>query len=388
MKRLLVAGLLLAALLVLSAQAGAAKPQPSKVKQTATPVRALAMDGPRVAYMRSDRRVGVWNVATGATSFVRGDYPSKGRRFGYGTGEVAIAGTRIALITRFVTGNSQQTQERLYTATLGGSARQLGKLTNHATDPPCFECGDPGFSFGDWIAGVVGSGKILAVSTWKANDSVSSDERLSLITSTRLRTIVTGPGAVVSQSADSGHIAVLRSTAAWPDGDVGPVTTAPAVDVYSADGALLREIALNSTPGTPGYSHPFTVIRIALSGDRLGVLTLMVPAAGSLTSTLEVYDWTTGALVHVWPLALGHGSPGSDRLAVYGRVAVIEGDSFRLRLLDLTTGKTVTIAASRAGSPATIGSRGLVYAVNPVKDGRPGKLVFVPMAKVLRLISE
>jgi hypothetical protein len=44
------------------------------------------------------------------------------------------------------------------------------------------------------------------------------------------------------------------------------------------------------------------------------------------------------------------------------------------------------IAASRGASPATIGSRGLVYAVNPYSSGRPGKLVFVPTARLLTLV--
>ena len=34
-----------------------------------------------------------------------------------------------------------------------------------------------------------------------------------------------------------------------------------------------------------------------------------------------------------------------------------------------------------------IGRRGLVYAVNPFKNTRPGKLVFVPMAKLLAALS-
>jgi len=207
-------------LLFLSAQAGAAGSQASKVKQTAKPVLTLAMDGPRVAYMQSDRRVAVWNVSTGKTSTVKGTYPSKGARFGQGggAGEVAIAGERVALITRFATGNSQQTQERLYTAKLGGSAHQLGKLTNHYTNPPD---GQPegGLSTGSWIAGVVGSGKVLAVSTWKSKDSVPSSERLSLVTPTGLRAIATGAGAVVSSSADRGHIAV------FPRPRPGPPTT-------------------------------------------------------------------------------------------------------------------------------------------------------------------
>jgi hypothetical protein len=66
--------------------------------------------------MRRNRRVGVWNVVTGSASVIKGNYPSSGRAFGYGSGEVAIAGKRVALITRFVIGNDDQTQERLYTA--------------------------------------------------------------------------------------------------------------------------------------------------------------------------------------------------------------------------------------------------------------------------------
>ena len=128
-----VLALLVFALLVASAQAGAAEPQPGKVKQTARPVQVLAMDWPRVAYMMSGRRVGVWNVATGATSLIKGNYPSNGRNFGYGSGEVAIAGKRVALITRFVIGNTMQTQERLYTASVDGSAHQLAKKTNHSS---------------------------------------------------------------------------------------------------------------------------------------------------------------------------------------------------------------------------------------------------------------
>ena len=97
------------------------------------------------------------------------------------------------------------------------------------------------------------------------------------------------------------------------------------------------------------------------------MLRLEIPQAGSLKATVEVYDWTTGALVHTWPLTLSRVAPIEDRLSVSGRIAVVSG-AFKLRLLDLTTGNAATIAASRADSPATIGSRGLVYAVNPNKE--------------------
>lgn len=389
MRRLRTAGLFLApALLAFSAQAGAAKPQAGKVKQTARPISALAMDGPRVAYMRADRRVYVWNVATGANSPVKGDYPSRGRRFGTGNGEVAIAGRRVALITRFVIGNSQQTQERLYTATPGGTAHQLGKLTNHETDPPDCEGGDSGLSTGNWIAGVVGSGKTLAVSTWKASQSVPGHERLNLVTPTGLRPIADGPGAVVSVSAGAGRIAVLRSVQAWPPfGDVAPATPAPTVGVYSAGGTLLGEVTLDiSPPDSCGYTN--TTVKVALDGDRLVVLKGGIPQAGSLDTTVEVYDWKTGGLEHTWPLPIGHLAPESDSIAASGQIAAVEGPS-KLELLDLSTGKVVSIAsASGLGVTAALDSRGLVYAVDSAGRHPRGKLTFVPTAKLLAAMGQ
>jgi hypothetical protein len=374
MKRLrLVALSLVPALLLFSAQAGAAKPQANQEKRTAKPIVSLAMDGSRVAYMAAGRKVAVWNVSTGRTTSVKGTYPSRGDKFGYGRGEVAIAGKRVALITRFVTGNSEQTQERLYTATVGGAAHQLGKLTNHLTNPQDGEP-DGGLSDGSWIAGVVGSGSVLAVSTWKSNDSVPSNERLSLVTPTGLQTIATGAGAVVAGSADSSHIAVFRSTEAWPADDVSPATTIPTVGVYSSGGTLLNEVTLDTS-----------AVGVALSGDELVVLTETIPQPGSLTTTLQVYDWKTGVLVNTWPVAVGH-VPPLDRLAVYGQLAAVEGSS-KLHLVDLRTGNDHAIApSSRIGCPAALGSRGLVYALNPHYNG-PGKLVFVPTAKLLAAVS-
>ena len=122
MRWLRVVGLSLAATLLLcSAQAGAAKPQPDKVKQTAFPVWTLAMDGPRVAYA-SAGRIYVWNVATGRTSVVKGTYSNA--KHSVNAAEIAIAGTRVAWIKRQQLGNTEQPQ-RLYTATVGGSAHRL-----------------------------------------------------------------------------------------------------------------------------------------------------------------------------------------------------------------------------------------------------------------------
>lgn len=362
MKRFLLAGLSLALLLVL-VQAGAAKPQPNKMKQTAKPIWTLAMDGSRVAYI-SGGRVHVWNVTTGATSVVKGKYPSTGK-YSKNYGEVAIAGKRVALITRFVIGNTKETSERLYTAPVGGWAHQL-KSAFHSHN-------SEGGLFGGTITGVVGSGNVLAVSSWKANGAVSTVEQLSLVTPTRLRAIVTGPDAIVSESADGGRIAVL--TPGSP----------PTVGIYSAGGKLLHQVI-------PAGN----VAEIALSGNRLVVLPRpdWSPVTGlSGGKTLEVYDWTTGALVHTWPVAASTPNRLPGHLAVYRRLAVYAVDPRfaaprTLHLLDLTTGKDVVIARATGSGydshDAAIGPRGFVYAVN---NGHHGKLVFAPMAKLLAMVS-
>jgi hypothetical protein len=304
-------------------------------------------------------------VATGKTTLIKGAYPRMGSRFGYGSGEVAIAGNRVALITRFVIGNSQQTQEHLYTATLGGTAHALGKTTDHFTNP---QDGQPdgGLSDGAWVAGAVGSGKTLAVSTWSSWDSVPSHERLALVTAKGLHTIATRPGAIVAKSADGGHIAVFRSTVGWPAEHVSPATAAPTVGIYSSSGSLLHEMAVDPDAR-----------EIALSGKELVVLTETIQQPVSLVATLQVYDWTTAALLHVWPVKLGHSGGGG--LTVHGRFAAVEAPG-SLRLVDLTTGKDVAIAPSSCARP-TLGARGLVYAVNRFKG--VDKIVFVPTARLL-----
>ncbi len=374
-KRSHVAGLSLAlllfALVVASAQAGAAKPDASKVKQTAKPVWTLAMDGPRVAFA-SGGRVYVWNVVTGATSVVKGTYSNA--KHSDNAAEIAIAGKRVAWIKRQELGNTYQPQ-RLYTAPVGGSAHRLRRVVGYRD----LACG-PG---GSQIAGLVGSGSLLAVSTWQWSTGsvpVATHQRLNLITPTGLRAIATNPGAIVSASADSGHIAVVAlPTPTWVPAEGYCDQTAPtSVAVYSVDGTLLQQIET----GGP-------VAEVALSGNLLVVL----PGTYPPHPTFDVYDWTTGTLLHSWPSA----ARGPIDFAVAGRLAVYSafahpfhaGRPENLHLLNLATGKDVVIATTRNSRlrDLAIGRRGLVYAVNPSKDNRPAKLVFVPMAKLLATVS-
>jgi hypothetical protein len=380
MKRLVVMGLFLAILVGLSARAGTATLQQNRVKVTAQGVATLALDGPRVAYA-SGGRIYVWNIATGATSIVKGGYSNAAHSID--PAQIAIAGERVAWIKRVGYGNTEMS-EKLYDASITGRAHVLKQGY-------IFEREDSLDAVGGWIAGVVGSGKVLAVSTWHSDRGVTSRQKLSLITPAGLRPIATGPGTIVAGAANRGHIAVLSSIAAWPADEPSTPTTEPSVGIYSKDGKLLRTIVLD-TPIPPPPScgdcvaYPSTIQNsLALSSDRLVVLTETNPETGSSpwTTKVEVYDWRTGMLLHTWPLtfrpyAINVAAP----LAASGRFAAIEGK--QLHLLDLTSGKD-TVITGGVGSPAALGPRGLVYAAR----GRAGhgRLVFVPMSKLPALVG-
>ena len=259
MKGLRWTGLLLApALLVFAPAAGAAKSQLNTVKKTSAPIWTLAMDGSRVAYA-SGGRIHVWNTATGATSVVQGKYGSAKPGVDAVAAQVAIAGKRVAWIKGQGAGNTEASQT-LYTASLAGRAHQLKHVYRYGTD-------DLSHTTGGWIAGLVGSGKVLAVSTWKTNHGAPRVEQLNLITPTGLLPIASGAGALVAEAADGGHIAVLRSgTDTWPHDALRALSAAPTVGIYAADGTLLHEVAL--TPPDPDSLG----VQIALSGNTLVAL--------------------------------------------------------------------------------------------------------------------
>lgn len=370
MRTLRVVGLFVAGFLLLFvAQAGAAKSQTTTSKKTGHPIWTLAMDWPRVAYASgkegSDESIHVWNVVTGATSVVKTGFAT------HHAAELAFDGKRLAWIRSVQLGNTEL-DHWLYTARPGGRAHLLGRMLGYTGT----NCGLGGPQMG----GLVGSRGVLALSAWKESDdgSASSNQRLELITPKGLRTIATGPDAIVSESADSGHIAALPLPTPSLTPDSCETALPTSVFVYSTTGALLREVVLaQPDPSSLGR-------QVAISGNRLVVLTTgLHEPSGPAWVTLQIYDWTTGQLMNTWPVAIPK-YPGEVNLAVYGKLAAVEGP-FKLHLVDLTTGKDVAIAPSSGTvSPAAIGPRGLVYAVNPHRRGR---LIFVPMAKLLALLS-
>jgi hypothetical protein len=370
MRRLRLGGLLLApALLFFSAQSGAAKPQPRDVRIVSHPVWTLAMDWPRVAYASGtdggDESIHVWNVVTGTASTVKSP---RGFATHHAT-EIAISGKRLAWLRTAQFGNTEL-DHWLYTAPLGGHAHLLRQM-HGSTDTTC------GLG-GPQMGGVVGSGTAMAVSTWlnSSDGSAASQQRLNLITPTGLRTIATGPDSVLSEALDGGHIAVLPVSppSMTPDFCEQPLPTRAVV--YSTDGTLLQTIELPApVPSTLGY-------QLGLSGNELVVLTFgLYEPNGPAWATLTVYDWTTGALLHTWPVGIRQ-NPGEVNFSVHGELAAVEG-SARLHLVNLTTGKDIMLAAaSHTVSPTALNAHGLVYALNAHKTG---KLVFVPWARLLAL---
>jgi len=350
--------------LIAALTAVATKTPSRKLKHASGPIVALAMDGPRVVYSTAGNAVYVWNIRSGSTSRLRGYSTSTSPI----VQEVAIAGARVAWITRSAFGNSHETHESLYTASLTVQGRiHLASAFRRDGES------DTGVELwtGKWIGGLVGAGNLLAVSRWGTKPT--SDEsgltianaRLSLIGAKRgqLHVIASGEPSIVSRAVDARRVAVLRQ-----DGSVG---------IYSAGGALLRQIS------------PSSAREIAMGGGRLVVLTQ--------TKTLEVYDPRTGKLVHGWPIKTKRAYLQVGHLQAFGRLALFSVDprysSRNLRILDLNTGRNIALPTIPRSpfNDATVGSLGLAYAVDSYRASGghhpSGTLVFLSTSRVLAAIA-
>lgn len=354
---------LLPLLLMLVVPAAAGKSPPTRSVPTNGEVTGLAFDGARVVYgIRpygvAYQSVHVWNVLSGRASVVH--------RRGGGAG-FAVAGNRIAWIARG--GSPSETDEYLLTTPLPRlHLRQVAVAVRHDDNyeaPP---------EEGDWLSGLAGSGNVIAVSSWTTgSDNSMSNGRLSLVGSSRLKPIVSGPDAIVAESVNAGRIAVVRSMALWPShyrlsGGAGTV------GVYSTSGKLLVEV------------NRGTAKEAALSGNSLAVLTT--------TNRIELYNANTGAFVRSWavPLRAAHLDlqAGVAIYSVYGKHAGPRA----LHVLQLRTGKDVVLARGvgpypyAQGDDAQIDRLGVVYVLNRWTKMPRGHVVFVPMARVLRTVSK
>jgi hypothetical protein len=162
-----------------------------------------------------------------------------------------------------------------------------------------------------------------------------------------------------------------------PDNTTGPVANVVAVDanriavqnpddsvtIYSANGTALRSI--------PVPSGTFT--GFALQGSQFATIR---------NGKLELYSVSSGKLVKTISLPGGSQLYGlQNGLAVY--------IDYRVRVLRLSDRKVVSFAPLRSDFVgAQIAASGLFYAYNNSPSGRaPGRVVFVPLASVLKKLG-
>jgi hypothetical protein len=357
---------LAAALVPLSSAAGSASG--GMTKQATGPIKALAMSGSRIAYdvgnarnpNGSGNKVLVWNLLTGKVTQVSGKRTNAADTTSTGSGvrELAIAGKRVAWIVN--QGGNTESDDYLCVSSV--AKPKEWDLAGAMRSGPYSS------SPGDWISGLVGSGSVLAVNRWHADDQGTvTDARLALITPSGLRRIATGPETVVGQSTDGTRIAILRS-----DGMVA---------IYSTAGRLLLTV---KPPATKELV--FRGALIALEGKHLVALTSR--------RKLEVFDSHTGSLLRTLPLR-GPARAVPQNLDVEAGLAVytVWPD---VHVVNLKTGKDRVIGHMRAfffyyRVFARIEPAGVVYAGNvrnrPVPGSTTGTLVFVPWATVAKAVS-
>ena len=346
--------------LTLLSVSGAGSTGGVKTKLASGPIRAVAMDGARVAYDVANPRgsghgnkVLVWNLLTGKVVKVSGKRTDQAdtTSTGYGVRELAISGKRVAWIVN-LGGNTESGDYLCVSSTASPKEWNVAEATRRGPYPD---------SPGPWISGLVGSEGLLAVNRWTADDQGTvTDGRLALIGTRGLQRIAVGEQTLLAASADVGRIAVLRS-----GGTVG---------VYAMSGKLL----LNVVPTSPRD--------VALRGKYLVVQTK--------ARKLEVYDSRTGALLKTLAVR-GPANVAPQNLDVEGSLAVytVWPD---VRVVHLASRKDRVIGQLRTFLPADrvfaqIEPAGVVYAGNvrnrPSRWLQSGTLVFVPWASVAKAVS-
>ncbi|HUJ56000.1 MAG TPA: hypothetical protein VLW49_08450 [Gaiellaceae bacterium] len=337
------------------------------------PIERIALDGTHAAFVagvpvsRSDQlgqRLYRWNLATGRKTAVSGAKTGAipETSTGIGISDIALTGSSSAWIVRSG-GNEESDDALLGSMPRAGHDRQLATSERYVI-------GDGDLYHGDWIGGLVSGGSQVWYSTWTTDASGNvTESALWRRSGSTTRQLASGSGAVVAASADGGRVALLRT-----DGSVA---------IYGSDGTL------QTTIGGAGSADPACVTicpaeGVALTGKLVAVLASAKPCCGA--DSIEVYDRTTGALLHTWPNVSGYvwQFDAHDGIAIYG-----QGD--RLFAIDLETGKTAVVAhRTRTIEQARLDKAGLLYYFNgrwSSKRGWSGTLVFVPFRTIAAKVA-
>lgn len=247
---------------------GATRPKP-RVKTVNGEIRALAMDGPIVAYgvnyltdAECGGRVFYWNVQTNGGGVVSGKRTCEANSTSTGSGIVAVAVAASARRFAWVDneGGNTESDDFLFSSSLPkpterylGMAMRTGNVDTAELD-------------GDWLGGLTGDGRIVAVSRSTTENETFVSGSLRLIGKRGLTTIARGADSVASTSASQGRIAVVSPTRGK-------------INVFSSGGRLLRSFEIADAGA-------------AITAKELVVLT---------DASLQVFNLGSGKLVHTWP---------------------------------------------------------------------------------------
>jgi hypothetical protein len=311
---------------------GVANPKP-RVKTVKGEVQALGMDGPIVAYgvkpneFECGGRVFYWNVQTNGGGLVSGKQTCEANSSSTGEGiaEVAVAAAarRFAWIVN--EGGNTESDDYLYASSLPnlkerylGMARREGEVATDTFD-------------GDWLAGLVGDGSLVAVSRYTTKNGGFAAGSLKLIGQKGLATIAKGSDSVISSSATQGRIAVLASR--------------KKINLFSSAGRLLRAFKTNNATAAE------------LTATQLVVLT---------ETGLQVFDIGSGRLLHTWPAKRnGFQLDADSGFATYTIYCQSSSCPRAVYVTRLSDGKTVLLTkASDFIEGLQLEPAGLVYATS------------------------
>jgi len=202
-----------------------------------------------------------------------------------------------------------------------------------------------------------GSGPVMLYSNQKLL-KVANGKSVEIASAPNTQIAVTGP---VSVEGPSVAVAVAPAIVAVDAKRIAAQNPDGSVTIYSAKGAVLKSIPV----------HPGTFSGFALQGSQLVTIR---------NDKLELYSVSSGKLVKAIKVPDGSLLGGLEK----GLVTYVD---YRIHVLRLSDRKDVTFSSLRSDFvDARIDAAGLFYAYN-TSGHAPGRVVFVPYAKVLKKLG-
>jgi hypothetical protein len=391
--------LAVAALLAVGLLPAAASPSTGgiRVLRTAQPVRHIAADGARIAVATTTKkentcdRIVVWNPREKTSvRFNTGVNCNTGSTIN-DIQELALAGKTVLWLDA---GGGNWIELQVFSHTLGTKrTERVSSLASYSLS--AYQSDDYGpYTF---LGNLFGAGNLLVLNSWTAcmeipaswssatcPQSAPGNKPVMLFSDQKLLKVVNGKGVEIASAPDTQTavpgdtfpvpvaLAVApaivavdanRIAAQYPDGSV---------TIYSTNGAVLQTIPVPSG----------TFSGFALQGSQLVTIR---------NGKLELYDVSSGKLVKTIPLGAGSVLRGLQKgLAVYvsERKVHFVYVNRKVHVLRLSDRKDVVYTPPGVGSvDAQIEAPGLFYSYNFKSGHAPGRVTFVPLAKVLKTLG-